>query len=38
MGVTVLVTGVVATGQIGTVNVWSPINTSQTASWQQIPA
>jgi hypothetical protein len=34
--VTVLVTGVLATGGIGQVNVWGQIDDSQSANWQDV--
>jgi hypothetical protein len=34
--VTVLVTGVFATGEIGQVNVWGQIDDSQSANWQNV--
>lgn len=36
MDVTVLVTGVFATGEIGQVNVWGQIDDSQSANWQNV--
>lgn len=35
-GVTVLVTGVVGTGQVAGVLIWSEIDTTQTPNWANI--